>query len=82
MTLVYFIVSNRTKRIDILGCYGGYVMGRKLQKYPGDRILTAWAQGVSISQEGLGEVDVPTDIVMGSFVTRNHLSVDISGILM
>lgn len=51
MMLVYFIVSNRIKRVGVLGCYGDCVMGRTLQKDPGNRILAAWASGVSISQE-------------------------------
>ena len=61
MTLVYFIVSNRSKRVDALGCCGSCVMGRKLQKDlggrsdPENRMLAAWASRVSISQEE-GEV--------------------------
>lgn len=51
MTLVYFTVSSRTKRVGVLGCHGGCVMGRRLQKDPEDRMLAAWASRVFISQE-------------------------------
>lgn len=86
MALVYFIVRNRTKRVHILGCCDSCVLGRKPQKDlggrsdPENRILAAWASSLQIPGRGRG-LRFP-DIVTGSFMTRNHLSSDISRVLM